>query len=143
MGRSTAFASCTLCEATCGIELELLGRDVVRLRGAARDPFSRGHVCPKAVGLRDLQADPDRLRRPLRRTARGFEEIGWGEAYALPARGNPRGRAAGGPEAVALYRGNPTIHDFATSLGTNVLQRALGTKHVFSAGAPATPRGVL
>ncbi len=143
MGRRTAYGNCTLCEATCGIELQVEGRAVVGVRGDARDPFSRGHVCPKAVGLRDLQADPDRLRRPLRRTAAGLQEIGWEEAYALAAEGILRAREAGGAEAVALYRGNPTIHDFATSLGTNVLQRALGTKQVFSAGALDTwPRFV-
>jgi anaerobic selenocysteine-containing dehydrogenase len=142
MGR-TATTTCNLCEATCGIELEVEGRRVLRLRGDARDRFSRGHVCPKAVGMRDLHADPDRLRRPLRRTAAGFEEIGWDEAWALAAQGLLRAREAGGRDAVALYRGNPTVHDFAAALGTNVLQRALGSKHVFSAGALDTwPRFV-
>ncbi len=143
MPRRTAFATCTLCEATCGIEVETEGRRVVRLRGDAGDPFSRGHVCPKAVGLRDLQDDPDRLRRPLRRTASGFEEIGWDEATALAGEGLRRAREAGGADAVALYRGNPGTHDFATLLGANVLARALGTKHVFSAGPVDTwPRYV-
>jgi anaerobic selenocysteine-containing dehydrogenase len=35
--------------------------------------------------LKDLQEDPDRLRRPVRRTATGFEAIVWDEAYALAA----------------------------------------------------------
>src|SRR5512145_2626895 len=121
MSRRTVYAGCTLCEATCGLEVEAEGRRIASLRGDERDPFSRGHVCPKAVGLRDLQSDPDRLRRPLRRTAAGFEEIGWEEAYAFAADGIARAREAGGPDAVALYRGNPTIHDFATLLGTNVM----------------------
>jgi anaerobic selenocysteine-containing dehydrogenase len=53
-------------------------------------------VCPKAIGLRELQEDPDRLRPPLRRTATGFEEIGWEEAYAQAAAGIARVREAGG-----------------------------------------------
>ena len=87
MMRRTSFATCTLCEATCGIEVETEGRTIVRLRGDAADGFSQGHVCPKSIGMRDLQNDPDRLRRPLRRTATGFEEIGWEEAWALAAAG--------------------------------------------------------
>jgi anaerobic selenocysteine-containing dehydrogenase len=143
MGRRTASATCSLCEATCGIQVEAEGRRILGLRGDERDPFSRGHVCPKAVGLRDLQHDPDRLRRPLRRTPTGFEEIGWDEAYALAAEGLLRAREAGGKDAVALYRGNPGIHDFAPLLGTQVLSRALGSKHVFSAGCVDTwPRYV-
>jgi anaerobic selenocysteine-containing dehydrogenase len=143
MTRSIRFGTCTICEATCGIEVETQGRRVIRLRGDAKDPFSKGHVCPKAVGLRDLQDDPDRVRRPLRRTPGGFEEIGWDEAYDLAAAGIARAREAGGADAVAYYRGNPTIHDFATLLGGNVLARALGTKQVYSAGALDTwPRYV-
>ncbi len=143
MVRRTAYATCTLCEATCGIELESEGRRITRLRGDARDPFSRGHVCPKAVGLRDLQDDPDRLRRPLRRRGSGFEEIDWDEAYAFAAEGLLRVREAGGPNAVAFYRGNPGIHDFATLLGANVISRALGSRNVFSAGPVDTwPRYV-
>jgi anaerobic selenocysteine-containing dehydrogenase len=143
MSRSTAYATCTFCEAPCGIEVEFEGRRITRLRGDERDPLSRGHVCPKAVGLRDLQHDPDRLRRPLRRTTTGFEEIDWDEAYALAAEGIARVREAGGTDAVAFYRGNPAVHDFATLLGANVISRALGTKHVFSAGPVDTwPRYV-
>jgi anaerobic selenocysteine-containing dehydrogenase len=143
MMRRTSFATCTLCEATCGIEVETEGRTIVRLRGDAADGFSQGNVCPKSIGMRDLQNDPDRLRRPLKRTATGFVEIGWEEAYALAADGIARVREAGGPNAVAFYRGNPTIHDFATLLGANVLSRALGTKNLFSAGALDTwPRYV-
>ena len=71
MTRRTAYATCTLCEATCGLEVESEGRRITRLRGDERDPFSAGHVCPKAIGLRDLQEDPDRLRRPLRRIESG------------------------------------------------------------------------
>ncbi|MDJ0865335.1 MAG: molybdopterin-dependent oxidoreductase [Myxococcota bacterium] len=143
MSQRTAYATCTLCEATCGIQVQVEGRQVTSLRGDEQDPFSRGHVCPKAIGLRELQDDPDRLRRPLRRTASGFEEIGWDEAYALAAEGLGRAREAGGADAVALYRGNPGVHDFATLLGANVLSRALGSKNVFSAGPTDTwPRYV-
>jgi anaerobic selenocysteine-containing dehydrogenase len=143
MSHHTTHATCSFCEATCGIEVQTEGRHITRIRGDVRDPFSRGHICPKAVGLRDLQEDPDRLRRPLHRTAAGFEEIEWEEAYALAANGIARTREAGGPDAVAFYRGNPGVHDFATLLGCNVISRALGTKNVFSAGPTDTwPRYV-
>ena len=34
----------------------------------------------KAVALKDVQEDPDRLRRPLRRTASGWAEVSWNDA---------------------------------------------------------------
>jgi anaerobic selenocysteine-containing dehydrogenase len=79
----------------------------------------------------------------MRRTASGFQEIGWDEALDLAVQGLSRVREAGGPDAVALYRGNPTIHDMASVLGANVLQRALGSRNQYSAGAVDTwPRYV-
>ncbi|NBX39887.1 MAG: hypothetical protein EBR15_00345, partial [Gammaproteobacteria bacterium] len=59
--------TCHLCEAMCGVVLRLRGREVLSVRGDDADPFSRGHVCPKVVGLKDVLDDPDRLREPLRR----------------------------------------------------------------------------
>jgi anaerobic selenocysteine-containing dehydrogenase len=58
------FRICPLCEATCGLELELAGREVRSVRGDPHDPFSEGYLCPKGVALGDLDADPDRLRAP-------------------------------------------------------------------------------
>lgn len=143
MSRRTVHRTCTLCEATCGIAVEVESRAIRRVAGDDLDPFSRGEICPKAVGMRELQEDPDRLRRPLLRTAAGFREISWEEAIARAAEGLARVREAGGRDAVALYRGNPGIHDYATTLGTNVIGRALGTRNSFSAGALDTwPRFV-
>jgi anaerobic selenocysteine-containing dehydrogenase len=39
------------------------------VRGDKDDPFSRGHIRPKAAALRDVHDDPDRVREPLKRVA--------------------------------------------------------------------------
>ena len=79
----TVIATCPLCEATCGIVAEVEADRLVAVRGDPDDPFSQGYVCPKGAALPDLQHDPDRLTRPLKRTADGsFVEASWEEAYA-------------------------------------------------------------
>jgi anaerobic selenocysteine-containing dehydrogenase len=143
MSRRTVHRVCTLCEATCGLAVEVEGRRVLAIRGDLDDPFSRGHLCAKAPALADLHADPDRLRRPLRRTGTGFAEISWEEAFELAAEGLLAVAKRGGADAIALYRGNPAIHDLASTLYFIVLQRALGTRNRFSAGSLDTwPRYV-
>ena len=67
--------ACHLCEAICGIVIETEGDRIVSIRGDKADPLSRGHICPKAVALQDLHADPDRIRRPMRRVGERWEEI--------------------------------------------------------------------
>ena len=45
-GHRTAYGTCPLCEATCGLELTLGADSVVSIRGDAQDVFSHGFVCP-------------------------------------------------------------------------------------------------
>jgi anaerobic selenocysteine-containing dehydrogenase len=130
----THYRTCPLCEATCGLEIETEGERVVSIRGDDRDVFSKGFICPKAYSLKELHGDPDRLRAPLRRRPDGtFEEIGWDEAFAeidsrLTPILNEHGR-----DAVAVYLGNPTAHDYAALLYGRAAFRTLGSKNIYSA----------
>ena len=80
MTKTLHHRACHLCEAICGLELQYEGDALVAIRGDAADPFSRGHVCPKGNALLDLEADPDRLRRPLRRRRR-IPRVGRGAGW--------------------------------------------------------------
>lgn len=143
MTKVTTHRACTLCEATCGIRVTTEDRRVLRIEGDPDDPFSRGHICPKAHALAEIQADPDRLRTPMRRTDAGFVPIGWEEALDLAAARLAAIRDVAGNDAIALYRGNPTVHDAQSLLYWNVLQRAIPTRSQFSAGSLDTwPRWV-
>ncbi len=65
----------------CGVEIRHRGNEIVSIRGDDADPFSRGHICPKALALKDVHEDPDRLRRPVRREGDSWREISWDEAF--------------------------------------------------------------
>jgi anaerobic selenocysteine-containing dehydrogenase len=134
---ATAIRTCPLCEATCGLQLTLSDGRVQRIRGDEQDVFSHGFVCPKALSLKELHEDPDRVRTPLRRRAdgSGFDPCTWDEAFALIDAGL-RGvleRAGGDRNAIAAYLGNPSAHGLAGPLYGRVLLKALGTRNVFSA----------
>jgi len=129
----THFRTCHLCEAMCGIAIDLEGDRIVRVRGDKDDPFSRGHVCPKAVALQDVHEDADRLRRPLRRTASGWEEVPWETALDEAAARLAAVQRAHGRNAVALYQGNPVVHNHGAILFGQVFQRSLGSRSRYSA----------
>ena len=128
----TVHRQCNLCEAHCGINVEVDGPKVVRITGDPEDQFSRGYICPKAAALTDLYEDPDRLTKPVRRTAGGWEQMEWDEALDLAAQGLRRVRDAHGRDAVATYLGNPGAHTWAllSFLGLRIV---LGTKNNSSA----------
>jgi anaerobic selenocysteine-containing dehydrogenase len=126
---------CTLCEATCGITVTTAGDRVTQIRGDEEDPFSRGFICPKAYGLKGLHEDPDRLRAPLRRTASGFVEVSWDEAFRVAIDGLVAARAKYGADAIGSYLGNPTAHSYQALLYAQVLLRALGSNQRYSASS--------
>ncbi len=127
------YRTCHLCEAICGVEIRLRGNEILSIRGDPADPFSRGHICPKAVGLKDVHEDPDRLRHPVRRTTGGWQRIGWDEAIDEVARRIVAIQAQHGHDAVALYLGNPTVHSYSALLSGAVFARALHSRNRFSA----------
>src|SRR5215471_11286043 len=109
--RRVAPATCPLCEATCGILVEVEETKIHGIRGDSEDPFSRGYICPKAAALVDLHDDPDRVRAPLVRDAGGFREASWDEALTRAGDGLAKVRKEHGRDAVAVYYGNPTAHN--------------------------------
>jgi anaerobic selenocysteine-containing dehydrogenase len=117
----------------CGIVIETDGDRVLGIRGDPDDAFSRGHICPKAVALGDVHADPDRLKRPIVRTGTSWSEVSWEAAFDLVAEKLTAIQAAHGANAVAVYAGNPTIHSLGASFFFPPFVKALGTKNRFSA----------
>ena len=133
MSESTHYRICPLCEACCGLEIQVQDGRVLRIRGHDADVFSAGYVCPKAVALRDLHEDPDRLRQPLIRRNGVHQPATWDEAFAEIERRLPPIIASQGRHAVALAVGNPAAHKIGLLLYFAKLARALGSRNVFSA----------
>jgi anaerobic selenocysteine-containing dehydrogenase len=130
----TAYRTCPLCEATCGLAITLDGDRVTQVRGDADDVFSSGFLCPKGVSIKQLHEDPDRLRVPLVKQPDGtFAEASWDEAFALIAERLPAIQAEHGKDAVAAYVGNPNAHTLAGMVYGRALLKALGSKNLFSA----------
>jgi anaerobic selenocysteine-containing dehydrogenase len=128
-----AYRTCPLCEATCGLELTMMGEKIVRVRGDEADVFSRGFICPKGASFGHLDADPDRLRAPRVRRDGRLARASWEEAFAAAHAGLSRIISEYGRDAVALYLGNPNVHTLAGNLHVPTLRRALGSRNVFTA----------
>lgn len=133
-GPSTrAYATCPLCEATCGLQVDLDGARVTRVRGDRADVFSHGFICPKGASIGALHDDPDRLTAPLVRRDGELVEATWDEAFAVVAERLPPIIEEHGRSAVAVYAGNPSAHNLSTLLYGRALNKAIGTRSVFTA----------
>jgi anaerobic selenocysteine-containing dehydrogenase len=117
--------ACILCECNCGIEVQLEGRTLARIRGDKAHPASQGYTCNKAMRLDRYQNGPHRLTTPLRRRPDGsFEEIGWDTAIAEVA----AGLARIGGEAILYYGGGGQGNHLGGTYSGAFL-RALGAHH--------------
>src|SRR5476651_1878515 len=89
MTKTLHHRACHLCEAICGLSIETTegeGRvQITSIKGDPQDTFSRGHICPKAVALQDIQNDPDRLHQPMRRVGSEWQAIAWEDDFNLVA----------------------------------------------------------
>ena len=128
-----SYITCPLCEATCGLEVTTRGASVVSIRGDREDIFSHGYLCPKAAALKALHEDPDRLRAPMVREGDQWREVGWDDACAEVERLLSGVRERHGRDAVAIYLGNPNVHNLAGQLYVAPLIRALRTHNVYTA----------
>ncbi|MFZ4719375.1 MAG: molybdopterin oxidoreductase family protein [Ilumatobacteraceae bacterium] len=129
----TAFRTCPLCEAGCGLEVTVTDGKVTRIRGDRDDVFSQGFICPKGSTLKQLHEDPDRIRRPLVKRDGVHVEVDWDEAWHVIAERLPAIIQQHGREAVGVYLGNPGAHSLSAMLYNRALLTALGTRRRFSA----------
>ena len=130
---TTHYRSCPLCEACCGLEITTKGDQVVRIRGDMNDPYSKGFICPKGSTLKQLHEDPDRLTSPRIRTADGWQEATWDEAFAEIERRLGPIVEKHGRQALGTVLGNPNVHNLGGLLYGRPLLTAVGSTNIFSA----------
>ncbi len=130
--------ACHLCEAICGLKIEVTDGEVVSIKGDPDDPLSKGHICPKAIALKDLHEDPDRLRQPMRRTTNSdgtinWEPMTWDDALDLVASRMADIYNRHGADATGIYMGNPAVHNYGMMTHQSAFFSHIRSKNRFSA----------
>jgi len=125
------------CPDTCGLVVDVDAGRVVKVRGDAEHPYSRGSLCPKMTGYDRTVHSPDRLTRPLIRTgpkgAGEFRPASWDEALALVTTRWKEIIASDGAEAILPY-------SYAGSMG--LVQRNAGMPLFHRMGASQLARKI-
>lgn len=131
----THYRNCNICEAMCGLEIKYQDKQILSIKGDQLDPFSKGYNCPKATALHDFYTDKDRLKTPIKRTATGWEELSWDEAFTEIAAQFKSIQHKHGKNALAVYLGNPNAHSLGNSLFLKPFMKSLGTINRFSSAS--------
>ena len=126
--------TCSICEAMCGIVVEHRGGEILSIKPDREDVLSRGHICPKA---RRAQGHPRGSGPPAAAGATHRERLGAdlaGQRRSTRSSGaSARCATRHGHDAVAIYAGNPTVHNLGAMLGIGDFIRAVRTRNLYSA----------
>lgn len=121
--------TCPFCGCGCGIRLEVKDNRVVRSTPMHDAPVNHGALCVRGSYGYDFVHSPDRLTRPMVKTAEGFKAVSWEEALTRVAADLGRIIAEHGPDSVAVIGSSK-----CTNEENYVLQRlaraVLGTNNV-------------
>lgn len=126
--------ACPLCEAMCGLEIQVAGGKVAGVRANKSDKWSAGHICPKGASLAALHDDPDRIRRPMIKIDGQWREVDWDTAFRRCTELLTPVIEKYGIGAVAAYTGNPLAHSFSLSRYSAVLLGLSGMPITYSPG---------
>lgn len=137
MGTEQKVTFCRICEAHCGMVATVEDGVVTQLRPDREHPLSSGYACPKGIAMLDVQNDPDRVVRPLRRRAdgSGFDPVSWEDALADVGTRLRAVRDRHGPESIGWYMGNPGAFSYSHPLWVKGFLDALGSHHYYTASS--------
>ncbi|RIL06566.1 MAG: molybdopterin oxidoreductase [Proteobacteria bacterium] len=126
-------SACILCSINCGIEVQVEGHRIARVRGDKDHPLSQGYTCEKPARLDHYQNGRDRIGSPLRRRPDGsFEPIDWDTAIREIAAALLRIRDAWGGDKI-LYYGGGGQGNHLPGAYANATRGALGSVYASNA----------
>ncbi len=124
--------SCALCAQNCGLQVQVEGNRIVRVRPDRSNPRSRGYVCRKGMKIAYHQHHAERVRHPLKRTDNGFVEISWEQAISEIAERLGAIVDRHGPRSFAYMGGGGQGCHFEAGFGTS-LMKLLGSRYHYNA----------
>lgn len=125
---------CRLCEALCGLVVEVRDGAIAKVSPDRTHPTSEGHLCVKGPGMAQITHDPDRVLRPLKRAGGPgeFVSVSWDEALDDIAARVAALRAEDGGRSIAGYKGNPASFAMLRSGYGGMFLEALGGSKSFN-----------
>ncbi len=125
--------ACILCSVNCGVEVQIDGGHITRVRGDRTHPGSKGYACEKAQRLDYYQSNAHRLQTPLRRRPDGtFEPIDWDTAIREVAAKLAAVRDAHGGETILYYGGGGQGNHLGGAY-SSATRKALGSVYTSNA----------
>jgi len=130
--RREIFTDCTLCYHSCGTKVTVEDGKAVKIGGLESHPLNKGRLCPKGANALDVIYSPQRLKRPLKRSNGGFEEITWDQALDEIAEKLTRLKKDYGPQVFGFFCGSIGVENLEMATLVHLLRSGYGSPNFFS-----------
>jgi anaerobic selenocysteine-containing dehydrogenase len=130
----TVASFCRICEALCGLELEVdreQGR-ILQIRPDAAHVVTRGFACIKGLRQHELYQSPDRLRQPLERQHGRLRPVSWEHALSRIGEQVQSIRGRSHPDAIAMYVGTAAGFSILHPPFAQGFMQGLGSRSTYS-----------
>ena len=123
---------CRICESLCGLEVDVDGGRVVKIRADDGHVATRGFSCPKGIHQHEIYSSPDRLLAPEKRTGDAWERVGWDRALREIGAKVRSLRAEHGPDSIAMYVGTAAGFGVLHPVFAQGFMTGLGSRSMYS-----------
>jgi anaerobic selenocysteine-containing dehydrogenase len=130
----TVTSFCRICEALCGLELEVdrAHERVVAIRPDPEHVVTRGFACIKGLRQHELYQSPDRLEQPLKREGGRLRPISWEQALAEIGQRVRSIRSRHHADAIAMYVGTAAGFSILHPPFAQGFMQGLGSRSTYS-----------
>jgi anaerobic selenocysteine-containing dehydrogenase len=118
------------CEPFCGVEIDVEGGRLTRIRPNPDHPITQGYMCIKGMHVPDYVNHAERLLHPMARGPAGLERIDWRSATGQIGERLRAIRKEHGPRSIATYWGNAA--DSVSITLANTFCHAFGSPNSFN-----------
>jgi anaerobic selenocysteine-containing dehydrogenase len=124
---------CRICEAHCGLEVEVSSEHkILSVKPDKTHPVSKGYACIKGTAAGALHNDPDRLNYPMKRVNGTLTRISWDQAISEIGVKIKGLRKNHGNRSIAMYQGNPSFFSFQNIMYSSAFLESLNSENMFA-----------
>lgn len=120
---------CGYCGTGCGLVLDIVDNQIVKIRGDKEAPVNKGQTCVKGGFAYKYVHAPSRLKTPLIRKAGKLVQATWEEAYEVIANGLSSIKKDFGPEAITMFACARTTNE-SNYITQKFMRTAIGSNNI-------------
>ena len=130
----TKYTFCRICEATCGLEVDVENNRVLEIRPNKNHVVSKGYSCVKGIHFDAIQHSPDRITSPQKRIGNTWHSISWDQAIGEIGAKIRELVDREGAQTLAHLVGSAGGANVLAPLYRNAFYKALGSRRMFGTG---------